>query len=55
MAKVIYGCGLRLRECLQLRVKYIDFERKAITIRSEKGDKDRETVLPGSIKEALRE
>jgi integron integrase len=50
MAKVIYGCGLRLRECLQLRVKDIDFERNAVTIRSGKGDKDRETVLPDSLK-----
>ena len=55
MAKMIYGCGLRLRECLQLRVKDIDFERKAVTIRSGKGDKDRETVLPESIKENLVE
>jgi integron integrase len=55
MAKVIYGCGLRLRECLQLRVKDIDFERKAVTIRSGKGDKDRETVLPESLKETLHE
>jgi len=55
MAKVVYGCGLRLRECLQLRIKDIDFERNAVTIRSGKGDKDRETVLPESIKEKLRE
>ena len=55
MAKIIYGCGLRLRECLQLRVKDIDFERKAVTICGDKGDKDRETVLPESIKENLRE
>src|SRR4030042_2355653 len=55
MAKVIYGCGLRLRECLQLRVKDIDFERNAVTIRSGKGDKDRETVLPESINSTLRE
>ena len=55
MAKVIYGCGLRLLECLQLRVKDIDFERNAVTIRSGKGDNDRETVLPQSLKEDLRE
>jgi len=54
MAKIIYGCGLRLRECLQLRIKDVDFERKAVTIRSGKGDKDRETVLPESLKENLR-
>jgi integrase len=50
MAKVIYGCGLRLQECLQLRVKDIDFERSTITIRQSKGDKDRQTVFPESIK-----
>src|SRR4030043_922786 len=55
MAKMIYGCGLRLGEGLQLSVKEIDFERKAVTIRSGKGDKDRETVLPESIKENLVE
>jgi len=49
MAKTIYGCGLRLRECLHLRIKDIDFSRMAVTVRG-KGDKDRETVLPGSIK-----
>ena len=55
MAKIIYGCGLRVGECLQLRVKDIDFERNAVTIRSGKGDKDRETVLPESIKKELGE
>jgi integron integrase len=39
---------------LKLRIKDIDFERNAVTIRSGKGDKDRETVLPKSIKENLR-
>jgi integron integrase len=55
MAKVIYGCGLRLQECLQLRIKDVDFERNAVIVRSGKGDKDRETTLPESIKENLRE
>jgi integrase len=53
MAKIIYGCGLRLRECLQLRIKDIDFDRNAVTIPSGKGDKDRETVLPESLKDNL--
>lgn len=53
MAKTIYGCGLRLRECINLRIKDIDFSRMAVTVRG-KGDKDRETVLPGSIKDTLR-
>jgi len=46
LAGVIYGGGLRLQECLCLRVKDIDFARNCLVIRSGKGDKDRETVLP---------
>ena len=53
MARLIYGCGLRLQECMQLRIKDIDMEREAVTVRSGKGDKDRETVLPSSIKPEL--
>jgi len=55
MAKVLYGSGLRLNECLQLRVKDIDFERNTVTVRSGKGDKDGETTLPESLKADLRE
>ncbi len=54
MARTIYGCGLRLAECVSLRVKDIDFERGAITVRAGKGDKDRETVLPTSLKHDLK-
>jgi integron integrase len=46
MATVIYGAGLRIEECLSLRVKDVDFGRNCLVIRSGKGDKDRETVLP---------
>ena len=53
-ARLLYGCGLRLRECLSLRIKDIDFERSCITIRSGKGNKDRQTVLPESLKMDLR-
>jgi integron integrase len=53
MAKTIYGCGLRLRECMNLRIKDIDFSRMAVTVHG-KGDKDRETVLPESIKGTLK-
>ena len=53
MAKIIYGCGLRLRKCTNLRIKDIEFSRMTVTVRS-KGDKDSETVLPGSIKDTLR-
>ena len=45
MAQIIYGGGLRLGECLHLRVKDVDFSRDCITVRCGKGDKDRETLL----------
>ena len=53
MAKTIYGCGLRLREFTNLRIKDIEFSRMAVTVHG-KGDKDRETVLPGIIKGTLK-
>jgi integron integrase len=43
---LLYGSGLRLMECLRLRVKDIDFEQKKITVRDGKGQKDRLTILP---------
>ena len=46
MAELIYGGGLRLSECLSLRVRDIDFERQCLTVRSGKGNKDRQTLLP---------
>jgi integron integrase len=46
IAAVIYGGGLRLEECLCLRVKDVDFARNCLVIHAGKGDKDRETVLP---------
>lgn len=42
---LLYGSGLRLRECLQLRVKDVDFSYRQIIVREGKGDKDRRTVL----------
>lgn len=54
MAGLLYGSGLRLMECLRLRVKDIDFERGEITVREGKGGKDRKTMLPESLKPALR-
>ena len=54
MARLIYGCGLRLQECLQLRIKDIDLEREAVTVRSGKADKDRETVMPVILKDDLK-
>ena len=53
-ASLLYGSGLRLRECLQLRVKDIDFARAEITVRAGKGDKDRMTMLPQMAEPALR-
>lgn len=53
MAVPLYGAGLRLRECLRLRVKDIDFGRNEIVVREGKGDKDRVTMLPANIKEPL--
>ncbi|MCG2787614.1 MAG: integron integrase [Anaerolineae bacterium] len=49
MAKILYGSGLRLTECLRLRVKDLDFERRQIIVRSGKGDDDRVTILPDSV------
>jgi len=53
MAKLLYGSGFRLMECIKLRVKDIDFEINEIRVRSGKGDKDRLVPLPESIKTAL--
>jgi integron integrase len=55
MAQIIYGGGLRLQECVQLRIKDIDFERNTIVVKSGKGDKDRETVLPETVKNDLKD
>ncbi|NOZ60243.1 MAG: integron integrase [Calditrichaeota bacterium] len=54
MANLLYGAGLRLSECLQLRVCDIDFEYKQITVRSAKGNVDRKTMLPEKITEPLK-
>lgn len=55
IAKVLYGSGLRLNECLQLRVKDVDFERRQIVVRQGKGMKDRVTVLPDALVPFLEE
>jgi integron integrase len=54
MTMLLYGAGLRLMECLRLRVKDIDFTRNEIRVRAGKGDKDRVTMLPAAVKEPLR-
>ncbi|MEQ1898598.1 MAG: integron integrase [Vicinamibacterales bacterium] len=53
IAALLYGGGLRLQECLNLRVKDIDFGRSQIVVRRGKGQKDRFTVLPAAVKGAL--
>ena len=52
MAQLIYGGGLRLAECLNLRIKDLDFEQSLLSVRG-KGDKDRRTVLPESLQPEL--
>ena len=54
MASLLYGAGLRLRECLRLRVKDIDFGYRQILVRDGKGGKDRVTMLPASVIDPLR-
>ena len=53
-AALMYGAGLRLMECLRLRVKDLDFGRMLITVYDGKGSKDRVTVLPDTTVDALR-
>jgi integron integrase len=55
MASLMYGAGLRLMECLRLRVKDIDLARSEITIRDGKGTKDRRTMLPQSLTQPLED
>ena len=53
VVKLLYGSGLRIIECLRLRVHDIDFDMKALTVRSGKGDKDRVTTFPPSLQAPL--
>ena len=55
MAKLLYGSGLRLMECLRLRVKDVDFTMRTITVRDGKGGQDRVTILPDSLIPPLQE
>jgi integron integrase len=54
IASLLYGSGLRLMECLRLRVKDVDFEMHQIAVRDGKGSKDRVTMLPNAVMGALR-
>ncbi len=53
MAKLLYGSGLRLMECLRLRVQDIDFGQNLIFVRGGKGGKDRTTILPQNLREEI--
>src|SRR5262245_24946315 len=53
MAMLLCGAGLRLMECVRLRVKDIDFTRHELVVRAGKGDRDRITMLPAVVGEAL--
>lgn len=55
MASLLYGSGLRLLECCQLRIKDLDFSRREITVRDGKGQKDRVTLLPHALHGPLGE
>ncbi len=54
MASLLYGAGLRLRECLKLRVKDVDFEYRQVLVRDGKGGKDRLTMLPQALAGPLK-
>ena len=54
VARILYGSGPRLMEALCLPIKDVDFERNSIVVRVGKGDKDRITMLPESLKASLQ-
>ena len=53
MAGLLYGAGLRLMECVRLRVKDVDFEQRHLVVRDGKGQKDRVTLLPEALRDPL--
>lgn len=55
MARLLYGSGMRLMECIRLRVKDLDFEYSQIAVRDAKGAHDRYTLLPASLVEPLQD
>ena len=54
MASLLYGAGLRLQECLMLRVKDVDFAYRQVLVRNGKGAKDRVTMLPERVVQPLQ-
>jgi integron integrase len=55
MASLLYGSGLRLMECLRLRIKDLDFDYQQILVRDGKGGKDRRTIMPSTLVGALKQ
>ncbi|WP_158884533.1 integron integrase [Rhodanobacter sp. L36] len=55
MAELLYGAGLRVNECMTLRIKDLNFRDRTISIRSGKGGKDRVSVLPGRLLQPLQQ
>lgn len=55
IAKLLYGCGMRISECLRLRIKDIDFQLKRIEVHASKGDKSRFVPLPDSVIDSLQQ
>lgn len=53
MAQLMYGAGIRLMECLRLRIKDVDFSNRTITLRETKSNRDRVSVLPESVVSSL--
>ena len=53
ISKILYGSGLRLKECVRLRVQDIEFEQNIIMVRDGKGAKDRRTMIPSNVKQML--
>lgn len=54
MARLLYGSGMRVAECTRLRIKDVDLQRRTLTVRSGKGNKDRVTVLPDQLLSPVR-
>lgn len=54
IASLLYGTGMRLLECMGLRIKDVDFDRNQIVVRGGKGDRDRVVMLPASVNRRLR-
>jgi len=54
IGRLLYGSGMRLMECMRLRVKDVDFDLRTVTVRDTKSDRDRVTVLPSSVIDPLR-